>query len=377
ARRRLAVQLSLAVRARLDRLKVAGVHAVQPAMLQTFTRRFVTLITWIIGGAFTYGWLVFALERLPYTRPWGRELEHHLVDLLKFVGLAIVGAIPGLVLVAVIVLITRGVQQAGAFFFDRVEGGQIRIGWLDADTAKPTRRIAMLVLWLFALAMAYPYLPGANTDAFKGLSVLVGLMISIGASSLVGQAFSGLILMYSRALRVGEFVRIGDAEGTVTELGLFATRVRTGMGEELVMPNAVVIGQVTRNYSRTVQGTGFVLHTTVTIGYDAPWRQVHAMLLEAATRTRGVLSTPAPLVLQTALSDYYVEYRLVATAGPEAPRLRAEAMSALHANIQDVFNEHGVQIMSPHYMEDPARAKEVPPEDWYPPPAKPPTPHET
>ena len=229
-----------------------------------------------------------------------------------------------------------------------------------------------MCVWLFAAAMAYPYLPGSGTEAFKGLSVLVGLMISIGASGIVGQAASGLILMYTRTLVPGEYVRIGDNEGTVVEMGMFTTRMRTGLGEELALPNTLVLGTATRNYSRAVKGAGFVVDATVTIGYDAPWRQVHAMLVEAARRTDGLLAEPAPVVFQVALADFYVEYRLVAQASLEQPRARAEVISALNQNIQDVFNEHGVQIMSPHYLGDPAQPKVVAKANWYASPAAPP-----
>jgi small-conductance mechanosensitive channel len=190
--------------------------------------------------------------------------------------------------------------------------------------------------------------------------VLLGLMLSLGASSLVGQGASGLILTYTRVLRLGEYVRVAEHEGTVTDTGLFTTRIRTGLGEELTVPNSLILSNVTRNYSRTVRGPGFILDTTVTIGYDTPWREVEAMLLEAAQRTPGVLREPAPRVFQTALTDFYPEYRLVCQAVPEAPRPRAEVLDALHAHIQDVFAERGVQIMSPHYLGDPAEAK-VPP----------------
>jgi small-conductance mechanosensitive channel len=159
-------------------------------------------------------------------------------------------------------------------------------------------------------------------------------------------------------------------EGTVVSLGFMRTIIHTGTGEEVSLPNSSIVSSAVRNFSRLVPGSGFVLSSAVTIGYDAPWRQVHAMLLEAAKRTSGILRDPPPYVVQTALSDFYVEYKLVAQAGPEAPRLRVEAMSALHANIQDVFNEHGVQIMSPHYLGDPADAKVVPKERWYEAPAE-------
>ena len=191
-------------------------------------------------------------------------------------------------------------------------------------------------------------------------------MLSLGASGVVGQAMAGFSLMYSRCLRVGEYVKIGETEGTVTAIGMFATKVHTGLGEEVSLPNAVVFSQPVRNFSRLVQDGQFVLHTAVTIGYSTPWRQVHAMLLEAARRTPGVADDPAPYVVQTALSDFYVEYRLCAHGNKSAPRRRAEAVSALHANVQDVFNENGVQIMSPHYRADPPQAQVVPPEDWSP-----------
>jgi small-conductance mechanosensitive channel len=244
------------------------------------------------------------------------------------------------------------------------------LNWLNAETLQPTQRLTSLAIWLFALAMAYPYLPGAGTDAFKGLSVLIGLMISLGASSVVGQAAAGLILTYTRTLRPGEFVRIGEYEGTVTELGMFTTRIRTGLGEVLTVPNSMITGTVTKNYSRTVQGPGYVVDTVVTIGYDTPWRQVEAMLLEAARRTPGVLEVPPAQVFQTALSDFYPEYRLVAQAIPSQPRPRAVLLSMLHANIQDVFNEHGVQIMSPHYLGDPKEEKWVPRDKWFTAPAQ-------
>ena len=280
------------------------------------------------------------------------------------------GAIPGLVTVVIIFVITRFFSRLAHAFFDQFSERRAAWGWLDADTAGPTRRIFVAVLWLFALAMAYPYLPGSHTEAFRGLSVLVGLMISLGASNLVGQAASGLILIYSRTLKPGEFVKIADTHGTVTELGMFATRVETGLGEEVVLPNSFVLSNTTRNYSRATDGEGYILDVTVTIGYSTPWRQVHAMLLEAARRTGGVLENPRAYVIQTALSDFYIEYRLVAYAGPTAPGKRARAMSDLHANVQDVFNEYGVQIMSPHYVTDPAQPQLVPKEKWFDAPAQ-------
>ncbi|HZV81881.1 MAG TPA: mechanosensitive ion channel domain-containing protein [Geobacteraceae bacterium] len=317
-----------------------------------------------------FNWLSYVLSLFPYTRPWGEQLTQYLLDGFGAVGRKALHTIPDLIVAALIFYGAHLLTSIIGGIFDRVEQHAISFAGLDRDTVRPTRRLVSIAIWLFALVMAYPYLPGSHTEAFKGLSVLVGLMVSLGASSVVGQATSGLILMYTRALRPGEYVKIADSEGTVTEVGLFSTRVRTGLGEELSLPNAFILGNITRNHSRAVEGTGFIVSATVTIGYDTPWRQVHAMLIEAAHRTGGVLSDPPPHVFQTALSDFYPQYRLVCQAIPEGARSRAEVMGALHANIQDLFNEYGVQIMSPHYFSDPSQPKVVPPDKWAPPPVK-------
>ncbi|MCC7486632.1 MAG: mechanosensitive ion channel family protein [Burkholderiales bacterium] len=335
-------------------------------------RRLVTLAAWLVALVIGSGWLTFVLVQFPYTRPWGEELEGNLVEMLKEIALAVAGALPGLVFVVVIFLIARTVIRLARLFFVRVEQGRIEVAWLDADVARPTRKIYEVIVWLFALAMAYPYLPGAQTEAFKGLSVLAGLMVTIGASSVVGQAFSGLILMYTRAFRAGDYVRIGESEGTVTLLGVFATRLRTGLGEEITLPNSSIMSSSMKNYSRAVPGTGYVVDTMVTIGYGTPWRQVHAMLEEAARRTADIAAVPPPQVRQTALADFYIEYRLVAYTPVEHPARRIDVLNRLHGNIQDVFNEHGVQIMSPHYMTDPKEPQVVPKQDWYAAPARPP-----
>jgi small-conductance mechanosensitive channel len=178
------------------------------------------------------------------------------------------------------------------------------------------------------------------------------------------------MLVYTKALLVGEYVRIQDCEGTVTELGTFVTRLRTGLGEEISLPNSLVLANVTRNFSRVAKGKGFVLDTTITIGYDTPWRQVHALLLEAAGQIPEVLKAPEPFVVQSALSDFYVAYKLVVYVDSDQPGTRARVNSDLHAAIQDAFNRHGVQIMSPQYFEDPEKPKVVPESEWYAAPAR-------
>jgi small-conductance mechanosensitive channel len=352
-------------REKLDDHELVQAKLINREHIQSGLRRALQWFSWLVIFLLTYEWLSYSLSQFPFTRPLGEQLNHYLLNLVTKIGSATIKSIPDLFTACIIFFLAKMVMQGFNAFFDRVEKGSLEITWLDADVVKPTRRIVKVAVWLFALTMAYPYLPGSGTEAFKGISVLVGLMISLGASSLIAQAASGLILTYSRIYRQGEFIHVNGHEGTITDLGMFTTRIRNGMGLEITLPNALVLGNVTKNYSRAVEGPGFVIDTKVTIGYDTPWRQVEAMLIEAARRTPSILAEPAPKVFQTALSDFYPEYLLICQAVPADPIPRAEVMSLLHANIQDVFNEYNVQIMSPHYLGDPEKEKLVPKEGWF------------
>lgn len=354
-----------------DKLRVGG-GTMQRQRVLGAIRGLVHGAGWLLYVLVIYEWLGFVLSQFPFTRPWGEQLNQFLISTATGFLIAIARALPDLLVAIVIFVIAYWIDQLQRNFFDGVRSGRFQVGWVDHDTAPPTRRIATIIVWIFALVMAYPYIPGSETDAFKGLSVLVGLMVTVGASSIVGQAASGLILMYARTYRPGDFVRIGDSEGTVVVMGMFTTRIRTGMGVEMTIPNSSVLGTVTQNYSRVAAGSAFIVDATVTIGYDVPWRQVDALLTRAALRCDGIVAEPPPRVFKVALSDFYVEYRLVCQAEPEEPRPRAELMSNLNAAIVDLFNEHGVQIMSPHYFGDPRDAKVVPPAQWYAAPAAPP-----
>ncbi len=350
--------------------KVAGIEVLQTRRLEDWLRKLIAVLRALLLFILLYQWLSFMLAIFPFTRAWGERLQGFLWGVVSQLALAMANALPSLFVAVLIFVLAYWATKALDGLFGRIRDGHLQVEWLSADVAEPTRKIGKAVAWLFALAMAYPYIPGSETRAFQGLSVLAGLMLSFGASNIVGQGASGLILIYGRIFRPGEFVRIGEFEGTVIELGMFATRVRTGLGEELTIANSVVLASTTKNYSRAVKGDGFILDTQVTIGYDTPWRQVHALLEEAARRTGGILADPAPQVFQIALGDWYPQYRLVCQAIPSAPGPRAAIMSALHANIQDVFNEHDVQIMSPQYIADPASPKVVPPDQWFRTPAR-------
>lgn len=364
-RRAVVVKTLSFARDKLDGHELIESKLINREHIQSGLRRVLQWFSWLVIFLLTYEWLSYSLSQFPFTRPLGEQLNHYLLNLVGKIGSATIKAIPDLFTAIVIFFLAKIVMQALNALFDRIENGSLEVTWLAADVVSPTRRIVKVAVWLFALTMAYPYLPGSGTEAFKGISVLLGLMISLGASSLIAQAASGLILTYSRIYRQGEFIHVNGHEGTITDLGMFTTRIRNGMGLEITLPNALVLGNVTKNYSRALQGPGFVIDTKVTIGYDTPWRQVEAMLIEAARRTPSILQDPTPKVFQTALSDFYPEYLLICQAAPADPVPRAEVMSLLHANIQDVFNEYNVQIMSPHYLGDPEKEKLVPKEGWF------------
>lgn len=335
-----------------------------PSLVQSF----MLMMTWLLSIFLIFVFSTYSMGQFVVTRPASENLLSAILRLGGDALAAIASSLPGIFVAVGIFLIAWVITRISQEFFSNVESKSSDGNWLNTHTAPATRRIVNASFWLFAIAMAYPYLPGSHTEAFKGLSVMVGLMVSIGASGIVGQIASGLILVYTYALKRGEYVRINDCEGTVTELSLFVTRLRTGMGEEIAIPNALVLGNVTRNFSRirnSAGRAGYVLDTTVTIGYDVPWRQVHSMLIEAATATPEVLDDPAPYVVQTSLSDFYVAYKLVVNVGTDVPSARAKVASDLHAAIQDAFNRNGVQIMSPHYFGDPASPKLVARENWH------------
>ena len=226
------------------------------------------------------------------------------------------------------------------------------------------------MILVFGLVIAYPYIPGSDSEAFKGMSIFFGVILSIGSSSFIANIIAGYSLIYRRAFREGDRIRVGELEGEVVDMKTMNTRIRSLKNEEIDIPNSILLGSAVINFSSYQRDPGLILHTEVGIGYDVSWRQVEAMLLEAAKRTDGLRKEPAPFVLQKSLGDFTVVYQLNAYCN-DAARMNA-LYSSLHGNVQDVFNEYGVQIMSPNYVADPEQSKLVPPEQWYAAPAAPP-----
>ena len=329
----------------------------------------VRLLAVLIGLLVVYEWLGVVLKQFPYTRPWGETLLAKLLDGIGEIVLKGMEAAPGLLFVLLILLIARFFVRVVKTFFEGVAQGRVQVGWVDDSTARPTGKLFTTAIWLLALVAAYPYFPGSGSEAFKGIGVFVGLMLSIGSSGVVNQAVSGLMLMYTRSFRTGEFVQVGETEGTVREIGFLTTRIETLRHEQVTIPNAVIVGNVTRNFSRFQERGGIRVPTKVTIGYDTPWRQVRAMLQVAADRTTGLVRDPPPRILQTALLDHAVEYTMLVCIADPTQRLLV--LGELHGHILDVFNEYGVQIMSPVYEADPEAPKLVPRAEWFKAPAPP------
>ena len=357
-----------AAHARLGTMKIPGKGLLEKDRLFFVTTRVLLLLTRVFDLLVLYVWITFVLKRFAWSRPWGEQLGTWLIGTVEMLGVAALTALPNLVVVALIFLATRWLVKGVDFLFTAIEEGRIEVSETLKETTQPTRRIVTVLVWIFALIMAYPYLPGSGSEAFKGVSVMVGLMVSLGSSALIGQLASGFMIMYSRTLRVGDFVKAGDVEGTVAQLGIFATKIQTLKKETVTIPNAVLAGQITKNYSQAADPNGIVLGTSVTIGYDTPWRQVEGLLILAVERTPGLKKEPAPWVLQRSLTDFYVDYEVCAYLEDALARVRT--LTALHANILDAFNEYGVQITSPNYEADPEVAKVVPREQWFAAPAR-------
>jgi small-conductance mechanosensitive channel len=367
--RKIAVHLHKIVK-QSERLKIAGMDV--RSHVATVEHVILRLVVLIALALLTYLWLMYELMRFPYTQPWGERLSSFLMELFKKLVQGILGSLPDLFTVVVILALTRVFVRLVVSFFRGVEQGTLRFYGFQPETARATRRLAVFVIWIFALTVAYPYIPGSNTEGFKGIGVLAGLVVSLGSAGLVNQVMSGLVIVYSRAFRVNDYVSIGETEGVVSDMGVLSTKLVTVQREEVIIPNATLVGMTAVNYTRLAQDDGSVASTSVTIGYDAPWRQVHSMLLLAAGKTPGVCQQPPPRVLQRSLGDFYVEYRLMVHLLPlERPEERPLVLSELHAQIQDVFNEHGVQIMSPHFALQPRRSVVVPKSDWFAAPASP------
>ena len=342
-------------------------HLIRANQLWTLVAGFLSMVRLIAIVILVYTYLNTVLGLFPWTRPAALVLLDLVLNPLKSLWHGFVNSLPDLVFLVVLFLVLRYVLKLIGMFFKQVAQGRIKLSDFDPDWALPTHRIVRFLVIAFSVVIAYPYIPGSDSLAFKGVSVFIGVIFSLGSSSFISNILAGLAMTYRGAFKVGDRVKIGEVTGKIEEVKLMTTRVSTVKNESVVIPNSNILNMDVTNYSVKARESGLVLHTAVGIGYDTPWRQVEAMLLLAAERTVGLQKEPGPFVLQTSMNDFAVNYEINAYCTEVARMLAIK--SDLHRNIQDVFNEHGVQIMSPAYENDPQTPKIVPPEDWYAAPA--------
>jgi small-conductance mechanosensitive channel len=267
---------------------------------------------------------------------------------VKDILVGIVDYIPNLFTIFIIWYAIKYLVRFVHYLSREIEAGRLKFGGFYPDWAMPTFHIIRFLLYAFMIAMIYPYLPGSRSGVFQGISVFVGLIVSLGSSTVIGNIIAGLVITYMRPFKLGDRIQLNDTTGNVIEKTPLVTRIRTPKNEVVTIPNSFIMSSHTVNYSSSAREYGLIIHSEVTIGYDAPWRQVHQLLIEAALNTPGVIDDPRPFVLETSLSDWYPVYQINAYIR-EADKL-AQIYSDLHQNIQDRFNEAGVEIMSPHYM---------------------------
>jgi small-conductance mechanosensitive channel len=317
-----------------------------------------------------YLYLSSVLILFPWTRGLAGSLVSLLVDPLRTLGLGFLQNVPKLAFLVILFIITRYLLKLIRLYFQNIADGSAVLPGFDPEWADPTYRLIRILLVAFMVIVAYPYIPGSGSEAFKGVSLFIGVLFSLGSSSLIGNLIAGYTMTYRRAFKIGDRVMIGTHLGDVEQVRLLVTYLRTTKNELVAIPNSMILNGEVVNYSTLAGKEGLILHTTVGIGYETPWRQVEGMLLEAVERVPGLLREPPPYVLYKGLGDFCVTYEINAfCTDPQAMnRLYAE----LQRSILDLFNEYGVQIMTPAYEGDPEQPKVVPREQWYAAPARPP-----
>ena len=320
----------------------------------------------ILGLGFVF--LEYVLGLFPWTRGASSRLLRYILDPLGTIGWGMVNAIPNLLFLVILFLITRAGLKLIYLFFAAVGRGEVALSGFEREWADPTYKLLRVAVVALALVVAYPYIPGSGSDAFKGISIFIGIVFSLGSSSAIANMIAGYTMTYRRAFRLGDRVKIGDTTGDVTEMRLQVTHLTTVKNEEVIIPNSSILNNEVVNYSSLARRHGLILHTSVGIGYETPWRQVEAMLLIAAERTPGFLKDPPPFVRQLALGDFAVTYEINGYC--DNAQAMGQIYTALHRNILDIFNEHGVQIMTPAYEGDPETPKLVPKDQWHAAPAR-------
>ena len=314
-----------------------------------FSLRVLQFIRTLIILTILYFYLTFVLRLFPWTRKFGDGFLQYFFSALEVFSQEIAKYLPNIFIILLIIFITHYLLRAIKPFFTGLERENLVINGFYPDWAKPTYNLLSLLIIALAIVIAFPYLPGFNSPAFQGVSVFLGVLFSLGSTSAIANVVGGIILIYTRSFQLGDKISIGDVIGDVIEKGLLVTRIRTLANKIITIPNSSLLNTNVINFSVSQREfkQPLILQTTVTLGYDLPWRKVHETLKEAALATKFIVSEPAPFVLQTSLDDFYVSYQL--NAYTDHPSKMVYIYSELHQNIQDKCNEVGIEIMSPHY----------------------------
>jgi small-conductance mechanosensitive channel len=304
-------------------------------------------LKWLLIALLVYIALPILFGIFPWTKGFASTLFGYILNPLKKMGLGFWNYLPNLITILVIVFVFRYVLKGIHYLKNEIEKGNLELPGFYPDWANPTYQIVRVIVFAFMLIVIFPYLPGSDSPIFRGVSVFLGFLFTFGSAGSLSNIIAGLILTYMRLFKIGDRVKIGEVVGDVIEKSLLVTRIRTIKNEIISIPNSTVMSSHTINYSSDAPEKGLIIHSTVTIGYDVPWKDMHQALIDAASQTSLVLQDPKPFVLQTSLDDFYVSYEI--NAYVKEPNKQAVIYSDLHQNIQDVCNERGIEIMSPHY----------------------------
>ncbi|MEO6949723.1 MAG: mechanosensitive ion channel domain-containing protein [Ginsengibacter sp.] len=305
------------------------------------------VIKWLLIILVIYIALPILFGIFPWTKNFADILFGYILDPLKKMANAFWNFLPNLITIIIIVIVFRYINRGIRYIKNEIQNGQLKIPGFYPDWANPTYQMVRVLVFAFMVVVIYPYLPGSGSPVFQGVSVFLGFLFTFGSAGSLSNIISGLILTYMRLFKIGDRVKIADITGDVIEKSLLVTRIRTIKNEIISIPNSTVMNSHTINYSSDAPGLGLILNTTVTIGYDVPWKKMYEALIEAALRTEYVLHDPKPFVLQTGLEDFYVSYQI--NAYIREANKQSDIYSMLFQNIQDVCNEKGIEIMSPHY----------------------------
>jgi small-conductance mechanosensitive channel len=306
-----------------------------------------TVLKWLVVLSTVYIALPILFGIFPWTKDMAQTLFGYVLNPLKDIGLGLWNYLPNLITVIVIIVVFRYVLKGLHFLKLEIQQENLKLPGFYSDWAAPTYQIVKVLVFAFMIVVIFPYLPGSDSPVFQGVSVFLGFLFTFGSAGSLSNIIAGLILTYMRLFKMGDRVKIGSISGDVIEKNMLVTRVRTTKNEIISIPNATVMNSHTINYSSDAPEKGLIMHSTITIGYDVPWRKMEAVLIKAALKTPLLLDEPAPFVLQTSLDDFYVSYQI--NAYTREPNKQATIYSNLHANIQDFCNEAGIEIMSPHY----------------------------